>query len=174
MDKSDLRKKYLAIRESLINKNELDNKIFNKIIDLKEYKNSKTILTYVSLKDEVDTLKLINHSLDIGKKVAVPKCEGDNINFYYIKSLQDLHNGKFNILEPITKDKAIDYTNSICIIPGVAFDINNNRVGYGKGFYDRFLEKYNGTKVGISYKQCICKNIYTDKYDIKMDRIITE
>lgn len=172
MDKQILRNKYKEIRRNISNKEEQDDIIFNKVINLEEYKQSDLILTYVSLKDEVDTLKLIEHSLKIGKKVAVPKCKGDNIVFYNINTLSDLEEGSFKILEPKTNEVINDFSDSICIIPGIAFDNENNRIGYGRGFYDRFLENYNGIKIGLTYKECICEKIDNDINDIKMDKII--
>lgn len=174
MNKQILRNKYLKIRKNINNKKEIDDIIFNKVISLKEYKESNLVLTYVSLKDEVDTFKLIEYSLKIGKKVAVPKCEGDIIKFYLISNLTDLKKGKFNILEPITNNVVTDFKNSICIIAGVAFDKQNNRIGYGKGFYDKFLHNYDGTKVGLAYKECICEEIDIEKTDIKMDKIVCD
>jgi len=173
MNKQILRNKYKEIRKNIKDKEAQDDIIFNKVINLEEYKQSDLILTYVSLKDEVDTIKLIKHSLEIGKKVAVPKCEGDNIVFYYINSLEDLEEGKFDILEPKANKLVNDFDNSICIIPGLAFDKQNNRIGYGRGFYDRFLQKYKGIKIGLTYKECICDKIDADENDIKMDIIIT-
>lgn len=174
MNKQILRNKYKEIRKNIKNKEVLDNRIFYKVIELKEYKESKMILIYVSLKDEVDTFKLIEHSLRIGKKVAVPKCEGDNIVFYNINTLSDLQEGSFRILEPKTNEIINDFSDSICIIPGIAFDKENNRIGYGRGFYDRFLEKYDGTKIGLAYAECICDRIDSESTDIKMDIVITD
>ena len=173
MNKQILRNKYKQIRTNIKDKEEPDKIIFNKIINLEEYKQSNLILTYVSLKEEVDTIKLIKYSLKKGKKVAVPKCEGNDIVFYYISSIEDLEEGTFGILEPKTIEKVINFTNSICIVPGVAFDKQKNRIGYGIGFYDRFLESYNGIKIGLTYRECICDKIDVDKNDIKMDKIIT-
>lgn len=174
MDKKTLRKKYLEKRKNINkhNKEKYDTQIFRKIIQLEEYKKSKLILTYVSLKEEVDTFKLIEYSLKIGKKVAVPKCKGDNIVFYNINTLSDLEEGSFKILEPKTNEVINNFSDSICIIPGIAFDKENNRIGYGRGFYDRFLQNYNGIKIGLTYKECICEKIDNDSNDIKMDKII--
>lgn len=174
MDKKILRETYLEIRKNTNKKErqDYDNEILKKIIDLQEYKNCKLVLTYVSLKDEVDTIKLIEYSLKIGKQVAVPKCEGEIIKFYYIKSLEELKNGSFDILEPESIDEVTNFENSICIVPGICFDKNCNRVGYGKGYYDRFLSDYKGLKIGVTYKECICDEINIDRYDIKMDEII--
>ena len=129
-------------------------------------------MTYVSLKNEVDTIKLIKHSLEREKKVAVPKCEGNYIVFYYINNLEDLKEGSFNILEPKANQMVKDFNNSICIVPGIAFDKQNNRIGYGKGFYDRFLKDYKGIKIGLTYKECICDKIDVDENDVKMDKVI--
>lgn len=175
MNKEILREKYLKIRKDInkLDKEKYDNDIFTKVINLKEYKESKLVLIYVSLENEVDTFKIIEHSLKIGKKVAVPKCIENNIIFYYISSLDELEKGKFNILEPKTNKKVIDFNNSICIIPAVAFDKENNRIGYGKGFYDRFLKNYYEVKIGLTYRECICEKIDNDINDVKVDKIIT-
>ena len=174
MNKQFLRDKYLMIRKEIkeIDKINYDNEIYKKIVNLKEYKESKLILTYVSLKNEVDTIKLIQYTLNIGKEVAVPKCNGNNIVFYNIKSLNELQKGNFGILEPKNKDIVKDFNNSICIIPGVAFDEKNNRLGYGKGYYDRFLQNYKGIKIGLTHKECICDKIDAEINDIKMDKVI--
>ena len=172
MNKQFLRDKYKEIRKNIKNKEEIDKSIFNKIVNLEEYKQSDLILTYVSLKKEVDTIKLIKYSLEEGKRVAVPKCEGKDITFYYIYTLEDLEEGKFGILEPKTNELVNNFENSICIIPGIAFDKENNRLGYGKGFYDRFLESYKGMKIGLTYKECICDKIDIDENDMKMDKVI--
>ena len=174
MNKKEIREKYLNIRKNInINKKQQYNhEILNRIINLPEYKKCKLLLSYVSLKDEVDTLKIIQHSLETGKQVAVPKCERETINFYYINSLKELKKGSFGIYEPESKKQVTNFENSICIVPGVCFDKEKNRVGYGKGYYDRFLETYKGFKTGLTYKECICDKISTDKYDIKMDKII--
>ena len=175
MNKEILRDKYLKIRKEInkVNREKYNNEIFKKIINLKEYKESKLVLIYVSLKDEVDTFRLIKHSLEIRKGVAVPKCVGNNIEFYYIQNLNELEKGKFNILEPKTDRKVIEFNNSICIIPGVAFDKELSRIGYGKGFYDRFLKNYCGIKIGLAYRECICEKIDNDINDVKIDIIIT-
>lgn len=172
MNKKELREKYLKARSYIKDKQKHDNTIFEKTINLPEYKECKLILTYVSLKEEVDTIKLIQHSIKAGKQVAVPKCEGNVINFYYINSVKELKKGTFGVLEPQNQNKVTSFEHSICIVPGICFDKENNRVGYGKGYYDRFLYNYKGTKIGIMYNECICDKIDIDKYDIKLDKII--
>ena len=130
------------------------------------------VLIYVSLEDEVDTMGLIKYSLNIGKRVAVPKCENGLISFCYILSLDELEKGSYGILEPIGNNIVNSFKNSICIVPGVCFDKEGNRIGYGGGYYDRFLSSYKGIKIGLTYKESIVDKIDKDEYDIKMDKVI--
>lgn len=171
-NKEELRKKYLKIRKEIENKEIRDSGIFQRITELPEYKESKLILTYVSLEDEVDTIKLIEYSLQRGKQVAVPKCEGSSINFYYINSIEELKEGCFKVKEPQNSNRVINFDNSICIIPGVSFDKQKNRIGYGKGYYDRFFQKYEGVKIGLTYNECICDKLDVNEYDKKVDQVI--
>lgn len=175
MKKEILRKEYLEIRRNInkIEKEQFDELIYSKIINLSKFRKSKLVLTYVSLDDEVDTLKIIKYCFLENKEIAVPKCENGIIKFYKIKSLEELNEGKYNILEPITNNLVTNFENSICIVPGIAFDKKNNRLGYGKGYYDKFFKEYNGYKIGFAYKQCICDNICVNQFDIKMDIVIT-
>lgn len=172
MDKSKLRKKYIEIRKNIKNKEKRDIEIFNKIVTSEEYKKSKLILTYVSLKEEIDTIKLIQYSLKNEKQVSVPKCEGEIIDFYYINSIQELKEGTFGILEPDNNNLVTNFENSICFVPGICFDKENNRIGYGKGYYDRFLKEYQGTKIGITYRECICDKIESNEHDVKLEKVI--
>ncbi len=174
MDKRILRGRYLKTREIICygNKEKYDKEIFKQIIDLPEYKESDLVLTYIPIRDEVDTLKLIEQSFKDGKKVAAPKCEGDIINFYYINSLDELKKGYYGLMEPANNNIVSDFKNSICIVPGVAFDKENYRIGYGKGYYDRFLSTYNGPSIGLTYKECICDKIDIEEHDMKVDKVI--
>lgn len=178
--KNNLRLKYKSIRKNMPStiKIKNDDSIFKKIVSLKMYKESDIILTFVSTKIEVNTLKLINYSLKIGKKVAVPKCiDGTRtMVFYLIKSLDDLEVATFSVLEPIVSrcQKLENFNNSICIVPGLAFDIKGYRLGYGKGYYDRFLSNYNGINIGICYCSCTLNNLINGRYDKKVDYLITE
>ncbi len=172
MDKQTLRKQYKKIRADIENRPEWNRVIFQKLMELPEYQQAKLILTYVSFRDEVDTMELIKYSLEVGKRVAVPRCEGKNITFYAIQSMDDLEIGSYGIPEPKQDEMIDDFSNSICLVPGIAFDRKKNRIGYGAGFYDRFLEHYPGMKIGLTYKECVCEIIDCDEYDIKMDIVV--
>lgn len=172
MNKNELRKKYKLIRKNISNKKEQDNLIYNEIIKNKHILNCSTLLLYVSFNSEVDTLKIIEYFLN-NKRIAVPKIENNIINFYYINSLNDLKVGLFGILEPTTQEKVNNYENTTCIVPGICFDKNNYRIGYGKGFYDKFLSNKNIYTIGICYKETLINKIPIDKYDISLNEIIS-
>ena len=171
--KDELRKKYLDIRNNITNRYKKDNLIYNKVINNEMVRNAKTILIYVSYRNEVDTLKIIDFFLN-KKDIAVPKVEDGVINFYYIKSMDELKKGSFNILEPITNKIVSDFSNCISITPGICFSSNMYRIGYGGGYYDRFFQDKNIYKIGITYEECMVEYIDNDKYDIVMDEIITD
>ena len=171
MNKNELRKIYKYIRNNIKDRNIQNEIIFNKVISLEKVKKADTILIYVSFNNEVDTLNIIKYFLG-KKKVAVPKVNGNEMNFYYIDSFNDLSKGSFNILEPITTNKVTNFDNSICIVPGLCFDKENYRLGYGKGYYDKFLSNKNIYTIGLSYKETIIKKLPIDKYDIKLNKVI--
>lgn len=171
MNKNELRKNYKDIRNNIKDRNNQNKIIFNKVISLEEIKNIDTILIYVSFNNEVDTLNIIKYFLG-KKKVAVPKVNGNEMDFYYIDSFNDLSKGSFNILEPTTTNKVTSFDNSICIVPGLCFDKENYRLGYGKGYYDKFLSNKNIYTIGLSYEETIIKKLPIDKYDIKLDKVI--
>lgn len=179
-NKSSLRKRLINSRRGInpSRKAAMDLSIFDALISLKQYENATTILTYVSTDIEVDTLQLIDHALKEGKKVATPKCDYDSttINFYQISSRDELYPAKFSLLEPLANEERLvtSMHESICIVPGLAFDRKGYRLGYGKGFYDRFLSEYDGKSIGICYSDYICDRLAIDKYDIPVSLIVTD
>lgn len=178
--KKNLRKKYKNLRISMLQdeKAEKDNKIFSRLIQTREYREAKTILPYVSTDIEVDTKKLIEYSLANSKSVAVPYCVENSreMDFYLIKSPDDLKPRTFGVLEPDSEkcEKLTDFTSSICIVPALSYDMYGFRLGYGKGYYDRFLNRYNGKKIGICYESCITARLRKGRYDVACEAIITE
>ena len=142
------------------------------------YTRSNVILTYVSTAIEVDTKEIILTALADGKRVACPRCiDGTrNMDFYYINSWDDLSKRSFGVLEP-EADEAMLFKGAdrpICIVPGLAFDHWGYRLGYGKGYYDRFLAGYKGWTVGLCYSGCIEYKLPHGRYDRPVDRLITE
>ena len=171
--KKELRSKYLLIRKNIPNRYKLDEIIYQKIINHPKVKQSKTILIYVSFNYEVDTIKIIEYLLKY-KEVAVPKIENNKMNFYLINNLSELSPGTFNILEPTTKRVLTDFSNAICITPGICFSKDKYRLGYGKGYYDRFIKENYLYQIGLCYQVCLLDKIPHDYYDQKVDEIITD
>lgn len=180
MNKEELRKEFLIIRKNIQNKQEKSKSIHNKMMTLDEYKKSNAIAVYCSLPNEVDTYGFIQETLKLGKKVVVPKIIEDNVmEFYQINSLNDLvETSTFGIKEPRKIESNIVPKNKIdlAIIPGICFDEKRNRIGFGKGFYDRYLEKsLQIYKVGICFEEQVSKEIInSDRYDIVMDVVVTD
>ncbi len=152
--------------------------ILSKILTLSAYNNCDTVLTYMSFGSEVDTAELILRALKDGKKVALPVSEYASLqlSFYEISTLSELAAGYKGILEPFpSPDNLVrDFENAICIVPGLAFDKNGYRLGYGKGFYDRFLSSFTGTSIGIAFDECVTDAVPTDSYDCKLDLLVSD
>lgn len=188
MQKIDLReyKKLLRQRMRVIRtemppdiKAKRDHRIFEQIIGLREYREAKMVVTYVSNSIEVDTLELIRHSLEIGKQVAVPRCDETikgKMTFYLITSMEQLESGKYGLLEPSPTlcPQVTDWSDSVCIVPALCYDSMGFRLGYGGGYYDRFLNRYPGRKIGIVYTACMTGKLNPGRYDVPVDTIVTE
>jgi len=153
-----------------------DEIIFNKLTHSEVFKNAKILFIYVSKDTEVDTKRIIKYALKLGKTVCVPKCfENYEMKAYEIKSFDDLEVGKFNILEPKNYSKEVDKNDiDIAIIPCVTCDVDNNRLGYGKGYYDRYLADSQVKKVCLCRKQVMQERVPVDKLDIKMDIVLMD
>ncbi len=178
--KASLRKKVREKRGSMSpqTKAELDKGILDNITRLRQYKQNKTVLTYVSTSIEVDTIALIERAFRDNKRVAVPRCVENSreMEFYYITSLDELEPRTFGVLEPV-KEKCellTDCTAGLCIVPGLAFDFQGYRLGYGKGYYDRFLGRFSGDTVGICYSSCVVWKLPHSYYDRNAKLLVTE
>ena len=175
MNKQELREKYISIRKNIKNKKEKSAIITKKIIEDNDYKNAKIIALYKSLTSEVDTTELIKYSISSGKNVVLPRVVCNDLKFYKISLNEKLIKSKFGVKEPIEDesnfvDKEII---NLVIVPGVCFDKENNRLGLGKGYYDRFLANTNLYSIGICFEEQIVEHIPTEKNDIKMKKVIT-
>ncbi|MCS7216036.1 MAG: 5-formyltetrahydrofolate cyclo-ligase [Thermodesulfovibrio sp.] len=138
----------------------------------KRLKNVKRVFIYVSKGDEVDTHKFINYLLKKGVEVYVPKVKGSFIEVVRLRSFKDLKVGAFGVLEP--KGRICDIKEfDIIFVPGVAFDKYGARLGRGKGYFDRFLRKVRGYKVGLAFRFQVLNKLPTNSKDIKVDEVIT-
>ena len=181
LEKQRLREERLAAREALSEKEraELDDRITQKLLATSEYAEATTVLTYVSVSSEVSTRKLIEHALRDGKTVAVPRClPGHCLEFVAITSLDQLIAAPFGLLEPPKELPALTEEQmdaSICIVPALLVDTKGYRLGYGAGFYDRFLSTYPGKKICLAYQQNLSQTMLPHTAsDVAVDVVITE
>lgn len=177
-NKKSFRKRYKEIRSKIeTEKKERENQdIFLQFINLDEYKKASTVFIYVSFGDEVDTLGLIKKALEDKKYVAVPVCDKEShiMSPALIKDITCLREGAYGILEPfdnydVVENDSIDVT----VVPGLCFSTDGSRMGYGGGYYDRFLKEYKGFSVGFAFSDCMAENIPNEEYDRKVDLVIS-
>lgn len=176
-DKKGLRKELVLLRNKVEDKEIKSELICNKLFSSDLWNRSSIILVYYSFKDEVNTLNIINRALRENKKVAIPKCLDDRgtMEFYYINDLDDVEEGLYGIMEPkMDCLKCYNYSRSLCLVPGLGFDKNRHRIGYGKGYYDRFLEKYEGLSIGLCYEEQIKDSLPLEQHDRKLDYVLTD
>lgn len=174
--KKDIRKHVLEKRNRMTDKEweERSRIIFNKVVTHPFFLQAEAIYCYVDYQNEVETRTIIEYAWRWGKKVAVPKVNGDEMEFYYIQSFEDLQEGYKGIQEPTPTHTAID-EHVLVIMPGTAFDARCNRIGYGKGYYDKYLHAHpNYRTIALAFElQMVCA-VPTDAYDICPNYIITE
>jgi 5-formyltetrahydrofolate cyclo-ligase len=180
MSKNDYRALMTSMRDALehTQKSDYDKSIFNRLINCDFYNDANIIFTYVSFKSEVDTIKIIDHSLSLGKLICVPKINKHtkSMEVYRIKGFEDLDKGYFGILEPNEDCREVPADNiDLILLPGLAFDRSGTRIGYGRGFYDRYLTKCKAyvPKIALSYDFQVASKLPSNEFDIKVDAIIT-
>ena len=187
--KKEIRKQILQKRDALfdLERQQKSEEIVQKVIASEVFQNSDVFLLFSSYKSEVDVTKLIEYTLLLGKKVYLPKVIGLKMEFYRIFSMSELEDGYCGIKEPKVEPSRIFQPKKgeqiFVLLPGIAFDKEGGRIGYGKGFYDRFLEKLeiiipqaNISKVAVAFCCQIVDNgrIKKENHDILPDYIITE
>ena len=188
--KNELRAELLEKRKTIPVevRGEWDKRISNIFLGSISYRFCDIILIYASTKDEISTSAIIEHALANKKIVACPISNvGDNtLSFKTIKSVGELYAGSYNILEPPTANQDFQefmkanstdkkkHPLAVCVIPCLSYDPEGYRIGYGKGYYDRFLPTFEGTKIGLCYSEFKMDKLPKGKYDVKLDIIITE
>lgn len=179
--KKDIRKKIIDYRDSidLSLRKQWDESIFNKLTNCELYKKAHTIFSFVSFKSEVDTHNIIKHAIKKGKTICVPKIESKQkgIEIFKVRDFTQLKKGYFDILEPDeTCPAAVSGEIDLILMPGVAFDRQGGRIGYGAGFYDRFLSdmKKRADKIALAYDFQLLNSVPMDEHDVRIDGIITE
>lgn len=174
--KSELRK-WIRDRKKHLTKEQIKKRseqILGAILQLPEYKKATHIYAYVSYNEEVSTFAFLESVLRSGKTLCVPKVYGEIMKFHIITSLEDLKPGAYGILEPC--NDLIDEKNSgFMLLPGLAFDRAGHRLGYGGGFYDKYLSEHKDfIKVAAAYDFQVVSKVNYESQDIPVDVVVTE
>lgn len=178
IDKNALRHDFLLKRNNL-SKCEIEQAsgiIFDTVAKTNEFFQCSEILLYASYSSEVITYKFLDFALKFNKNVYFPKCyENYEMKFFKVTSFNDLKRGMYGIHEPgKVCDEYINSADSLCIVPGICFDKRGYRLGYGKGYYDRFLSDFKGKTIGVAMDEFVIDILPVFSTDIKIDMIITE
>ena len=137
------------------------------------YRNAKTLYGYMSYNQEVRTLPILEQALRDGKRVAIPKCYGQEMQFIYIDNLTQVEKSACGIPEPIADSPIADDKTALVLMPGLAFDRQGHRIGYGGGFYDRFLSaEPNHPTVALCYDFQIVAQLQVEEFDIPADLVL--
>lgn len=180
-----LRKEILNIRNNMNsdNKKEKDTIIKEKFLNSDYYKKAKNIFIYISYGSEIDTKEIINYALDDGKTIFVPRTEFETklMDAVKITSLNNMTEDRYGILEPSKEEPYIQPDQlDLIVVPGVAFDKEGGRTGYGAGYYDRYFKKISKErageikKVALAYDFQVIDNVPIDEQDVRIDCVITE
>ena len=177
-EKNVIRKRMKQLRADMTRTERFEKsmQIFEQLITVPEFKRADRIYTYVSMDNEIDTIMFIDYSLSLEKRVFVPRVSGRDMEFYEISDISELSPGYMGIYEPDINGKEPDYsrTGFMCM-PGLAFDKSYNRIGYGGGFYDRYLSVENKLyKAALAYEAQLLESIPAQDGDVRPDMIVTE
>lgn len=174
--KKDIRNQIYAARKTYTDSQieTWSREITEKIISLPEFQKADRIMAYADYNHEVMTGFIIEEAWKAGKKTAVPKVFGKDLVFYHLEDFSQLKKGYYGIPEP-ARGETVQWEDALMIMPGVAFDKYNHRVGYGGGFYDRFLEKHPGIKrVAVAFSFQLLPEVPVEPTDIFPQILVTE
>lgn len=175
MDKQALRRrirerKRAMTEEDILRRSEALGRLFRQL-DL--YQNARTIYGYLPYNQEVRTVPMLEQALRDGKQVAVPKVYGDTMRFLYLTDLNAVSKGYAGIPEPIADEPVAHDETALVLMPGLAFDPQGHRMGYGGGFYDKFLAREpNHPTVALCYDFQMLPHLETESHDVPVDRVL--
>lgn len=177
-----LRSQYLKIRGDIPaeEKAEMDAAICRRACQLAGFRFAKIVLLYAPINSEIDILPIAREALKQGKQVAFPRSNtaDHTMTYHFVQDLSELKSGALGIPEPSADapvyDPVIDGRDAVCFVPALIYDVGGYRVGYGGGYYDRYLRAFKGSKVGLIYSDLIVKRVPRGRFDIKVDIMLTE
>ena len=174
MDKKTLRKKIREQKRAMTPQRieEASRKLGELFRATELYRNAKTIYGYLPYNQEVRTVPMLEQALADGKRVAVPKVYGDEMKFIYLTDLTQVAEGYAGIPEPVADGPVGDDPTALVLMPGLAFDPEGHRIGYGGGFYDKFLAKEMHPTLALCYDFQMMNHLQTEEFDIPVDTVL--
>ena len=175
MNKKELRAQVRARKRAMTGEQirEKSEKLTRLLTETEAYRNARSIYGYLPYNQEVRTVPMLEQALRDGKRVAVPKCYGDEMRFLWIEDLSQVEKGFAGIPEPIADGPVADDETALVLMPGLAFDREGRRIGYGGGFYDKFLARErNHPTVALCYDFQIFDHLETDEFDVPVDLVL--
>lgn len=178
MTKVELRAHFAAVRDKIAPdiRAEKSRIICEKFLSLDQFKKSDTVMIYINFRSEVETLSAASEILSGGRRLIVPKCntETNEILPCEIRSLDELSAGSYGILEPTAENICNKSEIDLAVLPALAFDKDGFRLGYGGGYYDRFLKDFDGISVGLCFSECLTEKLPRGEFDICADLVLTD
>lgn len=181
-EKDELRKTYRELRSQIgdAERARRDSAICRAATSLASYRFADCILMYAPTREEIDVMPIALDALAKGKRIAFPKCDPESrtMDYHFITSIDELQKGYFDILEPPEDapifDREADGARTVCFVPGLLYDAAGYRLGYGKGFYDRYLSSFSGNAVGVVYSDFIVQSVPRGRFDVSLKILLTE
>jgi len=182
--KNEIRAQYKVYRASLPAEERAvrDMRICELFLSSITYRYAKVLFMYAPLANEIDVMPIAVQALADGKTVAFPRCSKENstMEYHIVTDIGALESGAYGIREP-SETARIQYAGDctaedhpVCLVPGLVFDRAGYRVGYGKGYYDRYLSTFPGVRVGIVYADCVLGEIPRGRFDLAVDVLVTD
>ena len=175
MDKQELRRSIRQQKRAMTEEEicQRSNRLAALFVASDAYKKAKTIYGYLPYNQEVRTVPMLEQALRDGKQVAVPNCYGDEMKFIFMDDLTKVEKGYAGIPEPIADEPVADDKTALVLMPGLAFDPQGHRIGYGGGFYDKFLEQEpTHPTLALCYAFQMLPHLETEAHDIPVDVVL--
>lgn len=175
MDKAALRKE-IRDRKRAMTLEEIEEKscqLKTLFCNCEQYRNARTVYGYMPYNQEVRTIPILEQAIADGKRVAVPKVYGEEMRFIYVTDLVQMEKSSFGIPEPIADEPVAEDTAALVLMPGLAFDPQGHRIGYGGGFYDKFLAQEPAhPTVALCYDFQMLPKLDTEAFDVPVDLVL--
>ncbi len=179
-EREDVRARHRRLRREMTEEQVRDGsgRICERLWSAPWYAECRILYGYYPLGQEVDCRSLLARALSDGKQVALPRMEPGSssvMHFYRVASLSEVARGAYQIMEPVADAPRVEETQAVVLVPGVAFDRQGNRYGYGKGCYDRYFARFPQLyRVGLAYENQMEEHLTTLRTDVRMDAVCTE